>query len=77
MSILNRRNAFLGWIVWETTKRVAQRKAQQALDAQTAKSKKGSGSSKKRRAFVATAAAAAGALVFWRRRSAGPDTFGE
>ena len=38
MSILNRRNAFLGWMAWNVGKRVLRRKARQAvptIDAET------------------------------------------
>ena len=31
MSIINRRNAVLGWGVWQITKRVARRKAREAV----------------------------------------------
>lgn len=31
MGIMNRRNAMLGWVVWEAGKRIAKRKAKAAL----------------------------------------------
>jgi hypothetical protein len=73
MSILNRRNAFLGWIVWEAGKQIARNKVLKAAHNATS----GSRTSKKKRALVAGAAATVGALLFWRKRSAAPDTFGE
>ena len=64
MSIVNRRNAVLGWVVWETGKRFAKRKAKNAVPStETITSRKGS-------AIAAGIAAATGVLMFWRRRSA-------
>ena len=73
MSILNRRNAFLGWVVWQAGKRFARKKLERTAQSVTGAAQP----SKKKRAVVAGAAAAVGALLFWRKRSAGPDTFGE
>ena len=56
MSIVNRRNAVLGWGVWKITKRAVKGKA------------KPDGPPKKSIAAVAVAATA-GALTFWRKRS--------
>ena len=66
MSIVNRRNAVLGWIVWQTGKRVAKRKAKSVVPTT------GDGASvgKKKPAIAALIAAAAGTAMFWRRRSA-------
>ena len=68
MSIVNRRNAVLGWVVWETGKRVAKRKAKNAVPStDTIVSKKGS-------AIAAVIAAITGALMFWRRRAGREST---
>ena len=62
MSIVNRRNAVLGWTVWNVGKRVAKRKAKAAvptIDSETKRPNK---------SFVASLlGAAAGALWFLRR----------
>lgn len=60
MSILNRRNAVLGWGVWKVGKVAAKRKAKQAVQP------KESGRSKGK--ILSAIAAAGGALWFWRRR---------
>ena len=58
MSIVNRRNAVIGWVVVKLGKRVAKQKASDAVP------------SKRTGGFVAGAlAAAAGAALFLRRRS--------
>jgi len=62
VSIVNRRNAVLGWGVWKIGKRVVSRKA-----------KKSDGPPKKSIAAVAIAGAA-GALTFWRKRSGGSES---
>jgi hypothetical protein len=71
MSIINRRNALLGWAAWTVAKQVAKRKARQQIKTD------GGG----RRIVVPAAAAAAaatilGAVVFWRRHSR-PAELGE
>ncbi len=58
MSIVNRRNAVVGWGVWKLGKRVVRRKA------------KGDGPPTKSLVAVAIAGAA-GALTFWRKRGSG------
>jgi hypothetical protein len=61
MSIINRRNAVLGWAVWQGSKVAAKRKARQAVEP--------SGNRKGKAAAVASGiAATGGALYFWRRR---------
>lgn len=63
MSILNKRNAILGWSVWQVSKQVAKRKVKQAVPGRvddTARPNKG--------AVAAVLAALGGALFFWRRR---------
>jgi hypothetical protein len=62
MSILNRRNAVLGWGVWQVGKVAAKRKARQAVQP----SDRGRGRSKG--AILSALAAAGGAVWFWRRR---------
>ena len=61
MSIVNRRNAILGWGVWTIAKSAAKRKAKQTLQTED----RGPG---KRTAIVSGLAATGGALWFWRRR---------
>ena len=63
MSIVNRRNAILGWGVWQVGKAQAKRKAKQA----TAPKEKRRGKA----AILPAVAAAGGALWFWRRRRNG------
>jgi hypothetical protein len=62
MAIVNRRNAVLGWTVWKVAKRVARRKAKDAvptIDRETKRPNK---------SFVfALAGALGGLLLFWRR----------
>lgn len=63
MSIINRRNALLGWLTWRIGKRVAERKARSVVRPEEGRSKA---------ALVMGALAAAGAvLFFWRRRDEG------
>jgi hypothetical protein len=66
MTILNRRNAILGWSVWQVGKMSAKRKAKQALEPDSKRPGK--------RTVIAALAAAGGAVFFWRRRSgSGPE----
>lgn len=60
MSIVNRRNAVLGWAVWQGSKVAAKRKARQAIEPSSNRRGKG--------AILSAAAATGGALWFWRRR---------
>jgi hypothetical protein len=70
MSIVNRRNAILGWTVWTISKTAAKRKAKQAVTAED-----DSGSTGKRAAAaVSGLAATGGAIYFWRRRRGGDET---
>jgi hypothetical protein len=62
MSILNKRNAVLGWGVWQVGKRAMKRKAKQAVEP------KDNGRSKGK--ILSAVAAVGGALYFWRRRRA-------
>jgi hypothetical protein len=60
-SILNKRNAILGWLTWSLGKRVAKRKARQAVPAVE-------GGRPNKSAIAAATAGLMGALMFWRRR---------
>jgi hypothetical protein len=66
MGIVNRRNAVLGWAVWQVVRRVAEQKAKRSVSTVE-------GGKKKRRlskaAFIAGVVAVGGALVFWRKKS--------
>jgi hypothetical protein len=65
MGILNKRNAVLGWGVWQVGKAAAKRKAKQSLEPDSKRpGKKG--------AIAGALAAVGGALYFWRR-SRGDD----
>jgi hypothetical protein len=64
MSVLNKRNAILGWAVWNMGKRAAKKKAKSAVSTDDGLPKKS--------AMAAGLAALGGALWFWRRR-AGDD----
>jgi hypothetical protein len=64
MSILNRRNAMLGWLTWLTAKRVLKRKAKDALPGTVEGSKRPN-----KGAIVSALAAVGGFLWFWRRKS--------
>lgn len=67
MTILNKRNAILGWGVWQVGKMAAKRKAKQAMEPEnTTRQTKRPG---RRAAIAGLAAAAGGALLFWRSRS--------
>jgi hypothetical protein len=66
MSIVNRRNAVIGWATWTTVKRVAAMKAKRA-----APSRGGDESEDKKKKAVkviAVVVTAAGAVVFWKKR---------
>ncbi len=60
MSIVNRRNAVIGWGVWKLGKRAAKRKAKSATPSVEG--------GRPNKSLIAVAiASAAGALTFWRR----------
>ena len=61
MGVVNRRNAMLGWFVWQMGKRLAKRKARDAVPAFDTDTKRPN-----RPAIVSLLAAAGGALLFWR-----------
>jgi hypothetical protein len=63
MGIVNRRNAVMGWAVWQVGKRFAKRKAKTAvptIDSETKRPNKP--------AVVAALAALGGLLLFWRKK---------
>jgi hypothetical protein len=65
MSIVNRRNAIMGWAVWTVGKQVMKRKAKAAASVVD------DGSPRRNRVALglgAAAAATATTLFFWRRR---------
>jgi hypothetical protein len=69
MSIVNRRNALMGWAVWTVGKQVMKQKAKSAVTPES------DGSRRHRAALAlgAVIAAAATTLFFWRRREHGGD----
>ena len=60
MSIVNRRNAVLGWSVWTIGKRIAKRKAKSAAPVVE-------GSRPNKPLWALAIAGTVGALTFWRR----------
>lgn len=64
MSILNRRNAMLGWLTWLTAKHVLRKKAKDAVPGTVEGSKRPN-----KGAIVSGLAALGGVLWFWRRKS--------
>lgn len=60
MSILNKRNAVLGWGVWQVGKAAAKRKAKQAVQPKEKGRSKGK--------IISALAAVGGAVWIWRRR---------
>ena len=64
MGVLNKRNAILGWAVWNASKRVAKQKAKSAST---------DGSRRPTKAVAAGLAALGGALWLWRRRQDDSD----
>ena len=68
MGIVNKRNAVLGWLTWRIGKRVAKKKARQAVPAVE-------GGRPNKPAIAAAVAAVFGGLLFWRKaRRAGDDS---
>jgi hypothetical protein len=68
MTVINKRNAILGWGVWQVGKVAAKRKAKQSLEPKD-KGRTGKGAG----AILSALAAAGGALWFWRRRRGDND----
>lgn len=69
MGIVNRRNAVLGWTVWSVGKRVAKRKAKQAVPSIDIETKRPNKS-----AVALLVAAAAGIASFVKSRIGGSDS---
>jgi LPXTG-motif cell wall-anchored protein len=68
MGVINKRNAVLGWAVWNMSKSVAKRRAKSAAPGRadgTMRPNKG--------AIAAGLATLGGALWFWRRRQGDSD----
>jgi hypothetical protein len=63
MSIINRRNAVLGWGVWKITKAVGKQKAKQAVPGP------GEHAGLNKGAIATIGAATVAALLFWRKKS--------
>jgi hypothetical protein len=66
MSIVNRRNAVIGWATWTTVKRVAAMKAKRAAPSRDGDESEGT--KKKAVKVIAVVVTAAGAVVFWKKR---------
>jgi hypothetical protein len=64
MGIVNRRNAVLGWAVWNVGKRVAKKKARGAVPSVDTETKRPNAAA----TILATLAAVGGGLMFWRKR---------
>ena len=69
MGIMNRRNAFLGWTVWQVGKRVAKKKAKSAVPAVDTETRRPN-----KPAIIAGLAAVGGMLMFWRKKSSDEGT---
>ena len=69
MGIVNRRNAVLGWAVWNVGKRFAKRKAKSAVPSVDPATKRPNAS-----ALVTALAAVGGALMFWRKKRGDPES---
>ena len=68
MGFFNRRNAFLGWLVWTVAKRVARRKAKAAIPSID------TGTKRPNLPTIVLALAGAGAAAyFWWQRDGGDD----
>ena len=67
MSILNRRNAVVGWLTWLTAKRVLKRKAKAAVPGTV------EGTKRPNKGAIATAVAALGGLLWFMRRNSSDD----
>jgi LPXTG-motif cell wall-anchored protein len=67
VSIFNKRNAVLGWAVWQVSKIAAKRKARAAVPGRSGDSMRPN-----KGAIAAGLAAVGGAVFFWRKRRSGP-----
>jgi hypothetical protein len=66
MSIVNRRNAIIGWATWSAVKRLAALKAKRGAPARAGGGQKQG--KKKAVQVVAVVVAAGGALAFWKAK---------
>lgn len=66
MGLMNKRNAVLGWTVWQVGKRIAKKKAKAAVPGRVDDSMKPN-----KGAIATVLAGLGGALWFWRRRRGG------
>jgi hypothetical protein len=69
MGIVNRRNAVLGWTVWQVGKRVAKKKAKGAVPTVDPETKRPN-----KPAIIAGVAAIGGALMAWRKKGSGEES---
>jgi hypothetical protein len=67
MSILNKRNAVVGWLTWLTAKRVLKRKAKAAVPGTV------EGTRRPNKGAIATGVAALGGLLWFMRRKSSDD----
>ena len=68
MSVINRRNAIMGWAVWNLMKQMGKRKASDAVPG------RGGHAGLNKPAIASIAAAVGGAVLVWRKKSAQPVT---
>lgn len=68
MGMFNKRNAVLGWAVWQVGKRFAKKKAREAVPGRSGDSKRPN-----KGAIATGLAAVGGALWFWRKRRSDDD----
>jgi hypothetical protein len=64
VSVINRRNAVMGWLAWGVGKRVLKKKAKGAVPSVDPETKRPNKS-----AIALAVAGLVGGLTFWRRRS--------
>ena len=69
MGLVNRRNAVLGWTVWQVAKRVAKRKAKGAVPHVDPETKRPNATL----VLSLLAAVAGGLWLWWSRRDGGED----
>ena len=67
MSIVNRRNAVLGWGIWQVSKRAARQKAKSAAST-------GEGGRPSKSLLAVGLAGLVGALTFWHKRRGGESS---
>jgi hypothetical protein len=69
MSVINRRNAVVGWLTWTVGKRVLKKKAKGAVPGIDSETKKPN-----RSAIALAVAAVAGVATFWKKRGGDEDS---